>query len=145
MACTCAFLILHLITVHRSSPFHAAVHRVFKLCISQNTGIVCRAENEKTVLICKRNKPHKVQFDSQFRDSQYFSLLLQNEAIMPYQSLKLLKTEFLSDVCKAIKCAFWITSTRMHLVWVIEIWLYLDLSIYCENSTLNIHQDFSIS
>lgn len=53
-------------------------YTVFKLCSAQNTGIVCRAENEKTVLICKQNKTHNVQFDSQFRDSQYFSLLLQN-------------------------------------------------------------------
>lgn len=61
---------------------------------------------------------------------------------MAFQSLKLLKTEFLSDVCKVITCMFWLTP-RVHLVWVIEIWLYSDLFFYCENSILCIHQDFS--
>lgn len=30
-------------------------YTVFKVCTPRNTGIVCRAENEKTVLICKQN------------------------------------------------------------------------------------------
>lgn len=55
--CTCSFLFLNLITVNRKSLFLVKVYRYFfKLCISHNTGIVCRAENEKTALICKETQ-----------------------------------------------------------------------------------------
>lgn len=55
-ACACGLLVLNLITVNRNSLFLVTVHRLFKLRISQNTGIVCRAENEKTALIWKKTQ-----------------------------------------------------------------------------------------